>query len=171
MMVSVLKKQIELSMACKTIRLASMPFESIVDGEGLRLVIFVQGCSRDCPGCHNAEAQDPNGGFEIFIEDLIELICSTKIISGITLSGGEPFEQKDECVRLIKEIKKVRPDLNFWVYTGYLFEDLIETGKDLLDEIDVLVDGPFLIEKKSLDLKFRGSSNQRIILMEDNYGN
>lgn len=148
---------------CETIRLASMPFESIVDGEGLRLVIFVQGCSRDCPGCHNVEAQDSNGGFDISIRDLAESVRDNKIISGITLSGGEPFEQKKACISLVKEIKKIRPDLDFWVYTGYLLEDLLENDKDLLNEIDVLVDGPFLIEKKSLDLRFRGSSNQRVI--------
>lgn len=149
------------------IRLASMPFESIVDGDGLRIVIFVQGCERDCKGCHNLETQDPEGGFEISIDKLIDPICSNKIISGITLSGGEPFDQKEECLELVKAIKDRRPDLNVWAYTGYLFEELLDSHKDLLEEIDVLVDGPFILEKKSSDLRFRGSSNQRIISVKE----
>lgn len=130
------------------------------------MVIFLQGCSRDCKGCHNKEAQDPNGGFDISIKELVDRIVTNRLISGITISGGEPFEQAEATLALIREIRARKPQLTIWVYTGYLFEELLDGHKDILEQIDVLVDGPFILEKKSMDLKFRGSSNQRIIHMK-----
>lgn len=145
------------------IRLAALPKESVVDGEGLRLAIFVQGCSIKCKGCHNPKAQDPNKGVDFPINSIARYAADNPIISGITISGGEPFDQKEKVLELIEQVKHLNPNLDVWVYTGYLFEDLLKTDKDILEKIDVLVDGPFIADKKSLDLKFRGSSNQRII--------
>lgn len=148
------------------IRLASEPIESIVDGEGFRLAIFVQGCIRHCKGCHNPESHNPNGGFEQDIDELIEQICSNKLISGITLTGGEPMEQPDACMELIRKVRDQRPDLNVWLYTGYTVDYLPNHLIALAQSVDVIVDGEYIEEERSLDLKFRGSRNQRIIRNE-----
>lgn len=145
------------------IRLASDPIESIVDGEGYRLAIFVQGCSRNCRGCHNPESHDPKGGFDIDIDELIEQISRNTLISGITLTGGEPLEQPDACLELVRKARDKRPDLNIWLYTGYSIDDLSSYLLPLTQSVDVIVDGAYIEEERSLELKFRGSKNQRII--------
>lgn len=149
------------------IRIFGVVEESIVDGPGIRYSIFVQGCSHGCPGCHNPESHSPKGGELRSIESVLGGIRSNKLIAGVTLSGGEPFEQPHACATLVQHLKA--DGYNIWTFTGYLYEDLIKMSRVnpdiacLLDNIDVLVDGPFVEELKSLELDWRGSSNQRVI--------
>ena len=150
-------------------KMAGFYDESISNGLGWRAVIFVSGCPHHCPGCHNQIAQDYNYGEEFNKQQIIERICQNSILKGITISGGEPLCKQNISVVLdfIKEVKKVRPAFNVWCYTGYTIEQLEErkdkTTNETLENIDVLVDGRFLIEKKNPELKFRGSENQRIL--------
>ena len=150
------------------IRLARpMQTDSIVNGEGLRTVIWFQGCEHNCPGCHNMPANDINGGFLVNFFEIKEQINDLTHQDGFTFSGGEPFLQPEALLEIAKEIKKQK--LNIWCYTGYVFEYLVELSKtdpmymEILEHIDVLVDGKFIISEKSLNLKFKGSKNQRII--------
>ncbi len=149
-----------------TIRLYGISDDSIVDGPGIRLAIFTQGCKHCCAGCHNPEAQPFEGGNLVRTETLLDKVEANPLIAGITLTGGEPFDQAAELIQLAKSVRE--KGLTVWAYSGYLFEDLkacepSAAAAELLDEIDVLVDGPFKQDLKSLDLKWRGSSNQRII--------
>lgn len=143
--------------------------ESISNGLGWRAVLFVSGCPHHCPGCHNQEAQDFNYGQEFNEEEILERIKENSILKGITISGGEPLcrENIPEVLKFIKDVKKVRPEFNVWCYSGYTLEQLMNRNDDItnkcLKEIDVLVDGQFIQGKKDPTLKFRGSSNQRII--------
>lgn len=146
------------------IRLASdLQSDSIVDGEGIRTVIWTQGCPHHCPGCHNPETHDFNGGKLVDIEELKKQIFNLKNQDGITISGGEPFSQIEACMEIAKFAKSI--GLNVWCYTGYTFEELLNRplAVEFLKYIDVLVDGKFILSEKSLNLKFRGSKNQRII--------
>lgn len=137
--------------------------DSIVDGEGLRAVIWTQGCSHNCKGCHNPETHDFNKGIEVEISKVKEEIKKLRLQDGITLSGGDPFFQAKASAEIAKFAKE--QGLNVWAYTGFLFEDLLKSSdaKELLNYIDVLVDGKFELENKSLNIKFRGSTNQRLI--------
>lgn len=146
--------------------------ESISNGLGWRAVLFVSGCPHHCPGCHNQEAQDFNYGEEFNEDEILERIKENSILKGITISGGEPLckENISEVLKFIKDVKQVRPEFNIWCYSGYTLEQLIDRNDDTtnkcLKEIDVLVDGQFIQAKKDPTLKFRGSSNQRIIDMK-----
>lgn len=144
-------------------RIADIIQDSIVDGSGIRMVIFAQGCTHNCPGCHNPGTHALNGGKEMPVTDIIDRMSQNPLIDGITLSGGEPFLQSHDCAELAKAAHKL--GLNVWCYTGYVIEELFckPEAKELLDEIDVLVDGAFILEQKSLELDWRGSKNQRII--------
>lgn len=143
------------------IRLHGIAEDSIVDGPGLRLAVFVQGCDRKCEGCHNPESQPYEGGTEWSIDDVLAKV--TPITQGITLTGGEPFDQAGPCWEIARAAHE--KGLNVWAYTGYRFEDLCDNADRhrLLAEVDVLVDGEFVKELKSHSLKWRGSSNQRVI--------
>lgn len=150
------------------IRLAcNIQSDSIVDGEGIRTVIWTQGCPHRCLGCHNPETHDFNGGFATDTDNIIKQLQSLDMQDGITLSGGDPFFQPAACA-IISEYAH-NNDLTVWCYTGYTFEELLElsiSDKDILrlmNSIDVLIDGKFDLEKKSLDIRFRGSTNQRVI--------
>ena len=150
------------------IRLAGdLQSDSIVDGEGLRTVIWTQGCSHNCLGCHNPNTHDFKGGFEIDVDELKTKIKNLKYQDGITLSGGDPFFQIPACLEIAKYCHTL--NLNVWCYTGYTFEQLMFLAKknskiiDFLKQIDVLIDGRFNLAQKSLNIKFRGSTNQRII--------
>ena len=152
------------------IKIAGIENDSIVDGPGIRLTVFTQGCPHNCDGCHNESTHDPDGGYEAEIKDILLMFDENKLLSGLTLSGGEPFEQARQCAYLAAEIKL--RGKNVITYTGYTFEFLFEKAKndeevlDLLKHTDLLIDGPFIKELKSLSLDFRGSRNQRIIDME-----
>lgn len=174
--------------------------DSIVDGPGLRYAVFTQGCSHGCPGCHNPESQPFCGGTPTAVEEIIANVQANGLVQGVTLSGGEPFEQPVACAELAVRLKQL--GYNIWAYTGFLYEDLLRfaegsadavgapgaTGagtiavpkgvmldggetvgdvqaavRTLLENVDVLVDGPFVKSKKSLGLQYRGSSNQRVI--------
>ena len=150
------------------IRLAAyLQPDSIVDGEGIRTVIWTQGCPHHCLGCHNPETHDFNGGALVDLEEIFEIIDSFEGQDGITFSGGDPFMQPKECSEIAKYARK--KGLNIWTYTGFTFEHLLELSQknpdimSFLKEIDVLVDGKFVLSQKSFNCLFRGSTNQRII--------
>lgn len=150
-------------------KIAGFYDESISNGLGWRAVLFVSGCPHHCPGCHNKEAQDFNYGEEFNEEEILKRIKENSILNGITISGGEPLckENIPGVLKFIKDVKEIRPEFNVWCYSGYTLDQLIdrndeETNK-CLSEIDVLVDGKFVEAKKDPTLKFRGSSNQRIL--------
>ena len=147
--------------------------ESIVDGPGLRYAIFVQGCTHHCPGCHNPESQPAEGGTVYDVQAIFDDIRSMRLIRRVTFSGGEPFEQPEALAELAKMLKGAGYEL--WSYTGYLYEDLLRRDpqtpegaatRELLANVDVLVDGPFVLALRSLELQWRGSSNQRLIDLE-----
>ena len=141
--------------------------DSIVDGEGIRSVIWFQGCSHNCPGCHNPETHDFNQGVERSIEELKQEISELEYQSGVTFSGGDPMMQ----IEALEELTKCVHDnnMNVWCYTGYTFEEVLKLAEknehymNALKNIDVLVDGRFVLDLKSFNVVFRGSSNQRII--------
>lgn len=148
------------------IRLAGIIKESIVDGPGIRYVIFTQGCYHNCYKCHNPKTHDINGGYLKEIDEIISDIKSSPYLSGITISGGEPFLQIDECFELLKSLDT---DIDVIMYTGFTYEELIKTVKTnekldfILSRINYLIDGKFNYRLRDLELNFRGSSNQRII--------
>lgn len=148
------------------IRLAAdFQTDSIVDGIGIRTVIWTQGCSHNCPDCHNPSTHSFKAGELVDLDDVLEKLETLTGQDGITLSGGDPFFQAKQCFRIAKKAHEL--GLNVWAYTGFTFEEIIEKGsedvKKLLSEIDVLIDGKYIKALKSLNLEFRGSSNQRII--------
>lgn len=150
------------------IRLAGdITTDSIVDGEGIRSVIWCQGCIHNCPGCHNPNTHSFTGGYLKDVSELCEEIKNIEFQDGITLSGGDPLAQIDACLEIAKFAQSI--GLNVWCYTGYKMEDLLIRAKkepklkELLENIDALVDSPFILELKSYNVAFRGSSNQRII--------
>ena len=146
------------------IRLAAyLQPDSIVDGEGVRTVVWTQGCPHHCPGCHNASTWDFNDGALIDVEDIITELKKIKNQDGITLSGGDPVCQAEACYEISKAAHSM--GLNVWCYTGFTYEQMLLNPKarKLLEQIDVLVDGKFVQEEKSYDIYFRGSRNQRII--------
>ena len=137
-------------------RIAGTLSHSLVNGDGIRYVLFVQGCPHHCPGCHNKDTWDFDGGVEVSVQDIAEDFKSKKFIDGITLSGGEPFAQQEACVELLKLL----PGVNVWVYTGYEYEDIQDT--ELAKLADVLVVGRYIGALKC-EGELYGSSNQRII--------
>ncbi len=148
-----------------TLRIAGMARESIVDGPGMRYTVFTQGCPHHCPGCHNRQTHDFNGGRDIQLDELLEDICRNPIIQGVTFSGGEPFSQPGPLSELAAELKK--RSKHIMVYTGYTFEQLLEMEdpavRRFLEQADLLVDGPFIQAERNIELRFRGSANQRIL--------
>jgi len=146
------------------LRLAGVVPESITDGPGFRFTVFTQGCPHHCPGCHNPQTHDFSGGEEKNVEDLLQQMRKNPLLSGVTLSGGEPFCQAQQLLPLAQAVKA--DGLELAAYSGYTFEQLVEQGGDmlrLLQLCDVLIDGPFLLEQRSLSLRFRGSRNQRLL--------
>ena len=142
----------------------------IANGPGVRVTLFVSGCRRNCKGCFNKEAQSFSFGAPFTAQTEQELLSALAPdhITGLTLLGGEPFEKENSAAlaSLVKRVRKEYPKKSVWCFSGYLFEELLEEGEDalaLLSVLDVLVDGPFVEEKKDLSLRFRGSSNQRIL--------
>ncbi|MDR3050235.1 MAG: anaerobic ribonucleoside-triphosphate reductase activating protein [Oscillospiraceae bacterium] len=147
------------------IRLAGLVVDSIVDGPGLRLAVFVQGCAHRCPGCHNPASHDPAGGYTDDTERLLTLLRGNALLSGITLSGGEPLLQPVPCLALAQGSHALGK--NVWLYTGYTWEEMLgQSDPDvlaLLCAVDVVVDGPFIEAQRTLNLRFRGSKNQRLL--------
>ena len=159
------------------IRIADVIEESFVDGEGVRFAIFVQGCPHRCKGCHNPTTHDFNGGNIIEADKIIEKFKHNPLISGITLSGGEPLCQIDAITELAVAAKDL--NLSVWCYTGYIYENIINETfakneffnhaqiNKFLNYVDVLVDGPYIESQRDLTLQFRGSRNQRLINVQD----
>ncbi len=147
------------------LRVAGVVPESLVDGPGVRFALFVQGCPLHCPGCQNPHTHDPAGGDWADTADLATLVLARPWLDCLTLTGGEPFAQATACLDLVRRVQgAVR---SVWVFTGYVFEEIRREGDPdrlaLLAAADVLVDGPYLGERRNLDLPFRGSTNQRLI--------
>lgn len=154
----------------KNVRLAAILPESLVNGPGLRRVIFAQGCPHNCEGCFSPHTHSYSEGLLVDMDEIIDDIKGNPMLSGVTFSGGDPWEQAEKFAYLAKEIKKL--GLNVWCFTGYTFEYIIENRKRrpgwdlMLKNIDVLVDGKFEYRMHKQGLKYRGSSNQRIINIE-----
>ncbi|RKJ39468.1 anaerobic ribonucleoside-triphosphate reductase activating protein [Acutalibacter sp. 1XD8-33] len=149
------------------LNIAGIVEESIVDGPGIRYVVFTQGCPHHCPGCHNPETHSFSGGHFISVEDIFTQFQQDALLKGITFSGGEPFCQPEPLVELAKLVHGMGKDVA--VFTGYTYEELIKMEdpaiRVLLDETDLLIDGPYLEDLRNLELRFRGSENQRLIDM------
>lgn len=151
-----------------TIRLAApLQIDSVVDGYGIRTVLWTQGCSHNCPFCQNPGTHDFDGGYVEEVSEVLKEIKGLKNQDGITLSGGDPVFQIDAITKIAKYTKSL--GMNVWCYTGFLYEDILKMAKgkpvylEFLENVDVLVDGKFEIENKSYDVLFRGSTNQRLI--------
>ena len=145
------------------IRIAGTVNDSIVDGPGFRFTVFTQGCPHHCEGCHNPQTHDYNGGKIVDTQSIIDEIADNPLLDGITLSGGEPFEQSEACAELCDAAHEL--GLNVWAYSGYTFEKLAAdpVRRKLLEKCDILIDGPFVLAQRTLDARFRGSKNQREI--------
>ena len=146
------------------IRLYGTVNDSIVDGPGLRYVIFTQGCLHHCPGCHNPDSHAIDGGYIEDTEQCLLEIDQNPLLDGVALSGGEPFLQATALIHFVQKVKKRH--LHVMIYSGYTFEEILELGdeeKKLLSLCDTLVDGKFILSLKSMELLYKGSSNQRII--------
>lgn len=149
------------------IRISGVEKESTVDGPGFRYVLFTQGCTHNCAGCHNVETHDIDGGIEVEINEIIKDIKTSPYLTGVTFSGGDPIVQSHKLIELSRQIKLL--GLNLIIYTGYTFEDLLalsnNTNKlnELLAYVDILIDGKFILQEKDLTLAFKGSTNQRAI--------
>ena len=153
-----------------TVRLSGIGSESVVDGVGFRMTVFTQGCKHNCKGCHNPQTHDLNGGEIVDLKFILDEADKDPLLDGVTLSGGEPFLQPKPLAVLCDELHKRK--LNVWCYSGYTYEQLKELSetdggvKELLEKIDVLVDGRYSEKERDLTLKFRGSRNQRILDMQ-----
>ncbi|MEW5785894.1 MAG: 4Fe-4S single cluster domain-containing protein [Bacillota bacterium] len=149
------------------LRIAGVVPESVVDGPGIRLALFVQGCPHGCIGCHNPASHDPAGGSSISVSGLLARIRAACGIDGVTFTGGEPFAQAGPLARLARGIQLL--GLNLVIYSGYTFEELLNKSRNdpdirlLLTSGFLLVDGPFIEKEKDLALPFRGSRNQRLL--------
>lgn len=153
-----------------TLRLCGVETESIVDGPGFRFVVFVQGCPHRCPGCHNPQSHDFDGGYTATEEELFDEIKNNPHLEGVTFSGGEPFCQPKALADLGKRVKE-ELGKTVMTYTGYTLEQLTEKNDDeinaLLAVTDILVDGRYVEALRNLTLLFRGSENQRVIDMNE----
>ena len=146
------------------LRIAGTVSESIVDGPGFRYTVFVQGCPHGCPGCHNPQTHDLNAGKLVDIDELFNECVENPLNKGVTFSGGEPFLQAAALYRLGRRFKE--RGLSVWCYSGWTWEELQKKGEDvqkLLSVTDVLIDGRFIEERRTLSLPFRGSDNQRLV--------
>ena len=157
-----------LSTVCpKPLRIAGIQRDSIVDGPGIRYVIFTQGCPHHCEGCHNPQTHDFEAGKVADTDIILKEIFESRLVSGVTFSGGEPFCQAEALVPLAEAIKAKNKHL--MIYTGYLLEELQKMPNThvqrLLELTDILVDGPFVLAQRNLTLPYRGSENQRVIDM------
>ena len=151
----------------ESLRVLNILHDSVVDGPGLRTVLFFSGCPHFCKGCHNPESWNIRNGNEMTIEQVVDEVLSNPL-TDVTLSGGDPFFQASGVKHVAKRLKEAGK--NIWAYSGYTLEELLELGGDhteLLSYCDVLVDGPFILAERDLSLDFRGSHNQRIIHLKD----
>ena len=146
------------------LNLSGILTDSIVDGPGIRTTVFSQGCPHHCPGCHNPETWEFGCGTDVPVEAIVDIVRSNPLCRGVTFSGGEPFAQPEGFAKLAVLLKEAGYEVA--AYSGYTFEELLsgsEAQRQLLERIDILIDGPFLQQEKSLELVFRGSRNQRVL--------
>lgn len=148
--------------------ISGINFESIVDGEGVRVVVFVSGCAHDCKGCHNPASHSFTAGQPFtkeLQEEIISYIQKTPFISGITMSGGDPMYSAIEVAEFLQILKQQVPNISVWIYSGFTYEEAISDPNMLaaLKLCDVLVDGEFILEQRDMTLSYRGSKNQRVI--------
>ena len=149
-------------------RIAGIVPESVVDGPGIRMAVFFQGCMHNCRGCHNPQTHDLQKGKLTTTENVLYQYKKNPLLDGITLTGGDPVFQSEAALELSREIKKLGG--NVWLYTGFTIEELVrrsDTVRELLSIVDCVVDGPFEIDKRDLTLEYRGSSNQRLLYRSD----
>ena len=157
------------------IRIAGYVDDSIVDGPGIRFTIFTQGCAHHCFNCHNPETWAFDKGKDVDIDELISKIKRNPLLQGITLSGGDPLYQVNACLELVKKVKELNADLDIIIYTGFTFEELainFKKNNDLLSLLklsDILIDGKYEDSLRDLTLRFRGSSNQRVINLKKTF--
>ncbi|MDD4796665.1 MAG: anaerobic ribonucleoside-triphosphate reductase activating protein [Eubacteriales bacterium] len=148
-----------------TLRIAGLTPDSIVDGPGLRLAVFTQGCPHRCPGCHNPDTHDADGGRAADTGEILDMLRGNPLCDGVTLTGGEPLCQARALCHLAQEVRRM--GLSVVTYTGYTLEDLLAGGDTcqlaLIGQSDLLIDGPFVLKQRTLELPFRGSSNQRVL--------
>lgn len=155
-----------------TLRIAGIVPESITDGPGFRYAIFTQGCPHACPGCHNPETWPMEGGNQLSIDEIYEDYLARPHLRGLTLSGGEPFEQAAASAEIAKLVHEAGGDV--LIYTGYVLQALQTKAQtdpaiaDLLEVADYLIDGPFVLAQRDLSLQFRGSRNQKLYRKDDN---
>lgn len=137
--------------------------QTMADGPGLRTSVYCAGCYHNCPNCHNPQTHDINNGIYVSMDDLVKKLLDDPC-NGITFSGGDPLYQVDEFTELAKRIKQ-QSDKNIWLYTGFMYEQIKQSPKlrQILDYIDIVVDGPYIDHLKTDKISFRGSKNQRII--------
>ena len=146
------------------LNLSNLITDSIVDGPGIRATVFCQGCPHHCEGCHNPQTWPFTGGTEMPVERIFDIIRKNPLCRGVTFSGGEPFAQAEGYAKLGRLLKEAGYEVA--AYTGYTFEQLLEgtqAQRELLQTVDILIDGPFVLSERSLELSFRGSRNQRIL--------
>ncbi|QIB69363.1 anaerobic ribonucleoside-triphosphate reductase activating protein [Aminipila butyrica] len=154
----------------ETLRIAGVIRESIVDGPGIRFTVFCQGCPHDCPGCHNPHTHDFAGGYDCSIAKILAEVDKDPLLTGVTLSGGEPLCQPRACAELARQVQE--RGLDVVLFSGYTLEELEAMAEkepavgDLLARTDYLIDGRFILAEKDLTLQFRGSQNQRVIDMK-----
>lgn len=149
-------------------KVAGIVPESVVDGPGIRMAVFFQGCLHNCLGCHNPTTHDLSKGSSMLTENVIYQYKKNPLLDGITLTGGDPIYQPKAALEISREIKKLGGSV--WLYTGFTIEELVRKNdivRELLSTVDCIVDGPFEIDKRDLTLEWRGSSNQRILTRED----
>ena len=158
-------------------RYAGIIKNDVAAGQGVCVTFFVQGCSQHCPGCHNPQTWDFNGGYEFTQETMDKIIQALKangVQRNFCIMGGEPLHDNNLFLTnlVINEVRKIYPDIKIYVWTGYIYEDLVEKKEKLLQNIfsniDVLIDGPFIREQRDITLPMRGSRNQRIIELKEN---
>lgn len=147
-------------------------FESIVDGDGVRVVVFFAGCHHHCKGCHNPESHrfDVGRPFSDEIQtQIVEYVRETPYVDGVTLSGGDPMYSSGDIYAFVRRLRDETPHASVWIYSGFTFEEIMAdpSMRDLLILCDVLVDGPFVIEQRDITLNYRGSRNQRIIDVQE----
>ena len=150
----------------ESVSIAGVKKHTTVNGPGVRYTVFMQGCEHGCKGCHNPETHDLGGGEEVSVKELIDDILATKYIDGVTLSGGDPLLQAEQCRDIVEALKS--NGLDIWLYSGFTFDEVAagkagEAAREVLDFIDVMVDGRFIESLKSEEHIWRGSSNQRLI--------
>ena len=149
-----------------TLRVLDIIEETMVDGVGLRTAIYVAGCSHNCPHCHNPQSHDFNGGKEYEVDNLVDIVLSDEF-ADLTLTGGDPMFQVDAALELCKKVKE-RSNKSIWLYSGFTMEQIVQTRylARILPYVDVIVDGRYVHELRNTDLPFRGSENQRIIIVD-----